>query len=139
MASHGSDQAAGDGCGGRGALRRTRRLLPLLVLGAVVAAPHALAAPLPLGDASLVYQIRASHTDDPLFTPQTRTEQDVGLFLSQEVPNYGVIRAETHWFDAVGESGDVGWTQLALTDLELLGFAASLAFGDAGIDARLLP
>ncbi|HEY8370384.1 MAG TPA: OmpA family protein, partial [Thermodesulfobacteriota bacterium] len=47
--------------------------------------------------------------------------------------------AETHWFDAVGESGDVGWTQLALTDLELLGFAASLAFGDAGIDARLLP
>ncbi|HEX7124760.1 MAG TPA: OmpA family protein [Thermodesulfobacteriota bacterium] len=139
MASHGPDRAAGDGSGRRGALRPARRLLPLLLLGAVVAAPRARAEPLPVGDATLVYQIRSSHTDDPAFAPQTWTEQDVGLFLAQEVPNYGVIRAETHWFDAVGESGDVGWTQLALTDLELPAFAASLAFGDAGIDARLLP
>lgn len=146
MTWRGRDGAAGDGPrGGEEAqLRRAGRSRLAGTLAALLLACTCLpgrpvdAEPLPAGDAALVYQIRSSRTDDPTLAPESQTEQDVGLFLSQEIPNYGFIRAETHWLDAVGEAGEVGWTQVALTGLKLPAFAASLALADADIDARLL-
>ncbi len=110
-----------------------------LALGLAGVPEPASPAGLPPGDAALTYQIRSVHTNDPAVSPSTTTEQDVGLFLSQEIPNYGVLHAEAHWFDPSNADSERGWTHGGLSGIRLRRTELSIGLGDTVFNASLLP
>lgn len=116
-----------------------RRLALALALGLAGVPSPASPADLPQGEAALTYQIRSVRNSDPTFSPSTTTEQDVGLRASQELPNYGVLRAEAHWFDPSGAGSERGWTEIGLAGVRLRGAELSAGLGDAVFDASLVP
>ncbi|HWP34103.1 MAG TPA: SdrD B-like domain-containing protein, partial [Thermodesulfobacteriota bacterium] len=123
---------------------RPRGRAAWLVLAAALAAAGAghagaAAADLPPGDALLGYQVRHTHTDDPTVSPDTTTEHDFGLFLTQELPNYGLLRAEGHWYDPAGRGGERGWSHVSLGGLRTGGAALAAHLGDTVVEAGLLP
>ncbi len=116
--------------------RAVARLVALYL--ALVLAPGAARADLPAGDGYLSYQLRTSSTDDPTITPRSRTEQDLGLFLKQQLPNYGTLLFEGHRADSVEPTAH-GWVQLGVARIPTGAGKLGVFLGDGVFEAGLLP